>query len=199
MIKGTNKYFPGNKQSDSLPLYLGCALLMVTILLVDLAFPLGVAIDVLYIVVVLLSLQAPHKRFTIIVAVISSILTIVGFFFSPPGGALWKSLFNRAIGLFAIWVTTLLSLHRKMLEERTLLAVREREKALEDIRVLQGLLPICASCKKIRNDKGYWIQIESYIRDHSEAEFSHGICPECIEKLYPELNRRKNLKDKTDT
>lgn len=183
------------KQRGSLALYICCAFLMIIILLIDLVFPLGVAIDVLYIVVVLLSLQAPQKRFTLIVAVISSILTIVGFFFSPLGGALWKAIFNRAIGLVAIWVTTLLSLHRKMLEEKTLLAVREREKALEDIKVLQGLLPICASCKKIRDDKGYWTQIESYIRDHSEAEFSHGICPECVEKLYPELHKKKKLKD----
>jgi hypothetical protein len=53
------------------------------------------------------------------------------------------------------------------------------------VRTLRGILPICASCKKIRDDKGYWNQLESYIRDHSEAEFSHSLCPECIEKLYP--------------
>jgi ligand-binding sensor domain-containing protein len=58
--------------------------------------------------------------------------------------------------------------------------------ALSKIRVLRGLFPICASCKKIRDDKGYWSQIESYIRDRSEAEFSHSICPECAKKLYPE-------------
>ena len=52
---------------------------------------------------------------------------------------------------------------------------------------LSGLLPICASCKKIRDDKGYWNQIESYIHDHSEAEFSHGICPDCFKRLYPDL------------
>jgi hypothetical protein len=61
---------------------------------------------------------------------------------------------------------------------------RELQKALASIKILQGLLPICASCKKIRDDKGYWKQLEVYIRDHSEADFSHGICPECVEKLY---------------
>ena len=55
------------------------------------------------------------------------------------------------------------------------------------LRYLAGLLPICASCKKIRDDKGYWSQIESYIQNHSEAEFSHSICPECAKKLYPEF------------
>jgi len=58
---------------------------------------------------------------------------------------------------------------------------------LGTVKKLSGMLPICASCKKIRDDKGYWTQIEAYIRDHSEAEFSHGICPECMKKLYPEF------------
>ena len=71
-------------------------------------------------------------------------------------------------------------------EEREDLIYRLRD-ALENVKALSGLLPICASCKKIRDDKGYWNQIETYIRDHSEAEFSHGICPECTKKLYPNL------------
>ena len=57
----------------------------------------------------------------------------------------------------------------------------------EKIKILSGFLPICASCKKIRDDKGYWNQIESYIKKHSEAEFSHSICPECAKNLYPEF------------
>jgi hypothetical protein len=59
--------------------------------------------------------------------------------------------------------------------------------ALEKVKILSGFLPICASCKRIRDDKGYWNQIEVYISEHSEAEFSHGICPECSAKLYPEI------------
>jgi len=64
--------------------------------------------------------------------------------------------------------------------------IHELQGTLSQVRKLSGMLPICASCKKIRDDKGYWTQIEAYIRDHSEAEFSHGICPECMKKLYPE-------------
>lgn len=63
----------------------------------------------------------------------------------------------------------------------------ELKEALSKIKILSGFLPICSSCKKIRDDKGSWKQIESYIKNHSEAEFTHGICPECIKKLYPEL------------
>jgi hypothetical protein len=53
---------------------------------------------------------------------------------------------------------------------------------------LSGLLPICAACKKIRDDKGYWHQVEEYVRDHSEADFSHSICPDCVRRLYPEFS-----------
>jgi PAS domain S-box-containing protein len=63
------------------------------------------------------------------------------------------------------------------------------QDALADVRILGGMLPICSSCKKIRDDKGYWSQIESYVSEHSGAEFSHGICPECEKKVYEELNK----------
>ncbi len=59
------------------------------------------------------------------------------------------------------------------------------ERALREVKVLRGLIPICASCKKIRNDGGFWQQIEEYIGEHSEAEFSHGLCQPCLKKLYP--------------
>ena len=64
---------------------------------------------------------------------------------------------------------------------------KELATALSNIKQLSGMLPICAACKKIRNDNGYWEQIEMYVRNHSEAQFSHGICPDCAEKLYPEF------------
>jgi hypothetical protein len=63
------------------------------------------------------------------------------------------------------------------------------EKALNEIKTLKGILPICASCKKIRNDKGYWQQVEVYVGDHSDAEFSHGLCPECYDKAMNELEQ----------
>ena len=63
----------------------------------------------------------------------------------------------------------------------------ELQAALAEVKTLSGLLPICASCKKIRDDQGYWQQVEVYIRDHSEVEFSHGICPDCAQKLYSQF------------
>jgi AmiR/NasT family two-component response regulator len=71
-----------------------------------------------------------------------------------------------------------------MIELRRLNA--ELQAALDQVRTLSGLLPICAACKKIRDDQGYWHQVESYIQEHSDAKFSHGICPDCARKLYPE-------------
>jgi PAS domain S-box-containing protein len=76
----------------------------------------------------------------------------------------------------------------RKLAEQALQKEKDRlTDALAKTKKLSGMLPICSSCKKIRDDKGYWNQIESYIRNHSEAEFSHGICPECAKKLYPNL------------
>ena len=65
------------------------------------------------------------------------------------------------------------------------------KSALSEIKNLSGLLPICANCMKIRDDKGYWQQVEEYFTEHSEAQFSHGICPECLIQLYPEFYPEK--------
>lgn len=72
-------------------------------------------------------------------------------------------------------------------QERT----AELQQALKEVKQLSGLLPICANCKKVRDDSGYWQQIEQYIAAHSEADFSHSICPECMKRLYPELYEDK--------
>jgi PAS domain S-box-containing protein len=86
-------------------------------------------------------------------------------------------------------------------QQKRIEAERERlitdlEDALSKIKTLKGLIPICASCKKIRDDKGYWNKLENYIEIHSNAEFSHGICPDCLERLYPNLmkNGTSNVK-----
>lgn len=76
---------------------------------------------------------------------------------------------------------------RKTVENERELLISELKSALDTVKQLGGFLPICANCKKIRDDSGYWNQIELYIRDHSEAEFSHSICPDCVKILYPDL------------
>lgn len=81
----------------------------------------------------------------------------------------------------------------ELVERRRIEAMLEEKKdkleaTLAEVKTLSGFLPICSSCKKIRDDKGYWKQIETYIGDHSEAQFSHSVCPDCARRLYPELD-----------
>ncbi len=80
-------------------------------------------------------------------------------------------------------------LHLRVLMKRQEQLIIELQEALEKVKVLSGLLPICASCKDIRDDKGYWKQVEVYIQDHSEAAFTHSICPDCTKRLYPKLHK----------
>ena len=75
---------------------------------------------------------------------------------------------------------------RKRAEEERERLIRELQEAMAEIKVLDGLLPICATCKKIRDDKGYWKQLEDYISDHSKATFTHGICADCARKIHPD-------------
>jgi streptogramin lyase len=107
---------------------------------------------------------------------------------TPPFWATW---WFRTLGVAAI-VASLISAHRWRIARHE---KREREleirveEAMSRVKILRGLLPICSACKKVRDDQGYWSQIESYIRDRSEADFTHGLCPDCIPKFYPASRR----------
>jgi sigma-B regulation protein RsbU (phosphoserine phosphatase) len=72
-----------------------------------------------------------------------------------------------------------------LLQEELATRITELEKALAEVKVLRGLIPICAGCKRIRGDTGYWREVEEYLKSRTEAEFSHGLCPECLRKYYP--------------
>ncbi len=86
-------------------------------------------------------------------------------------------------------ICTSKNITKRKLAEDALKKERDKlMKALKEIKTLSGLLPICASCKKIRDDKGYWNQMEGYIQQHSDAQFSHGMCPDCAKKMYPYLD-----------
>ena len=80
---------------------------------------------------------------------------------------------------------------RKLAEQDKEALIFELTQALAEVKQLSGLLPICANCKKIRDDQGYWHQVENYVRERSEAEFTHGVCPDCARKLYPEFYKEK--------
>ncbi len=76
---------------------------------------------------------------------------------------------------------------RKRAEQEREKLIRDLQAALDEVKTLSGMLPICSSCKKIRDDSGYWHQVENYIKDRSEADFTHGLCPDCMRTLYPDL------------
>jgi DNA-binding response OmpR family regulator len=78
---------------------------------------------------------------------------------------------------------------RQLIETRIALneKVEELELALKEVRTLKGIVPICASCKNVRDDQGYWNRVETYLNEHTEAEFSHAVCPDCMKRLYPQF------------
>jgi len=117
-------------------------------------------------------------------------ITIEVEYYHKNGSIVWLE--NNVKGIRDHW-GNLIGLHglsrniteRKQAHEERERLIMELQHALSQVKTLKGLLPICASCKKIRNDEGYWEQIEVYIKEHSEADFTHGICPECAKKIYP--------------
>ncbi len=97
-------------------------------------------------------------------------------------GEITSSLLLRAVSY---------SIERNTLIQERLKLITELTDSISKVKVLTGLLPICAGCKKIRNDKGYWEQVENYLKAHADIEFTHGFCPDCMERLYPEFMQGK--------
>lgn len=119
---------------------------------------------------------------------VTSILIVYDASVLPFGIALSVLLPGTISPLIAYFFFRLLAQVEQARHEKEL-AVLELQDALANVKRLSGLLPICASCKKIRDDEGYWHQVEIYIHTHTEADFSHSICPDCIQTLYPTLRR----------
>lgn len=93
---------------------------------------------------------------------------------------------SEGIPKMVVWVAFNITEQKKTLLAKESL-IKALQKALEEIKTLKGIIPICSHCKKIRDDSGYWNQLEAYIHKHSEASLSHGICPECAIKYYPDI------------
>jgi len=189
---------PALTATHGVSLDIACAVLLVAILYLDLMIPLGIAVPILYNAVVLLSLRSSDRKMIVLVAVVASVFTIGAMFNKPAIDEMWKAAANRSLALLTIWSACYLGLRRQTVEEKRLTALSEREKALEEVRVLRGFLPICASCKRIRDLEGSWTMIEKYISEHSEAEFSHGLCPDCSKNLFPDYFRKYYDKDTED-
>ena len=85
---------------------------------------------------------------------------------------------------------------RKQVEEEKEKLIQKLQKALDEVKTLEGMIPICGHCKKIRDDSGFWGNVEQYISKHSNVDFSHGICPDCMEKYYPDQFKKMKEKGK---
>ncbi len=133
---------------------------------------------------------------TIVVTIFSAELLIMILFWFLP---LFKPLSQALIDSSLLILITFPSLYlfvfrplrlqikkRQRAEEQKDILIIELRQAVDEVKTLQGIIPICASCKKIRDDHGYWQQVETYVSSHSNAAFSHGICPDCVKKLYSE-------------
>ena len=108
------------------------------------------------------------------------------------GGWMWlrdkATAYRKGGAIYADGITSDITAGKTAEKEKEFL-IDQLNAKIDQIKVLTGLLPICAVCKKIRDDQGYWNQIEAYIQEHSDAKFSHGICPDCAERLYPEYHQ----------
>jgi transcriptional regulator with GAF, ATPase, and Fis domain len=101
----------------------------------------------------------------------------------------WGSLYEDLLRAFRDAIQA----HLALVETASLLERRnkELEESAKEVKTLSGILPICASCKRIRDDQGYWNQVESYIKRHSLAQFSHSLCPDCVKRLYPDFAKER--------
>jgi hypothetical protein len=126
------------------------------------------------------------------IAVASAFCWLAADIFSRhPYSNEWFRFWNSLIRLAAFSIVAELLIRAQYMANIQRRLNEDLSHALEQVKLLQGLLPVCCSCKKIRNKEEEWEQMESYIQRHSEADFTHGICPECAEKLYPGLMANK--------
>jgi hypothetical protein len=158
------------------------------VLVLDAFTPLGLAVWLFQVALVWLASFWASRPQMLVVAVACSSFIVLGFLFSPKTGlAVWIEIVNLMLSLGAVGAITQTCLRQKAAETARQKAAEELAQSEATVRVLSGLLPICAACKKIRNEAGAWEQLEIYIRNHSQAEFTHGICEDCAARLYPEL------------
>ena len=148
----------------------------------DFVTPLGVADWLLEVILVWVACVWGSTREIKFVAGIGSATMIAGLFEAHVSAvAVWIGFLNRLVAILAIWTMVQVANRRRA-------ADLDRQRLAAQVRVLQGLLPICASCKAIRTPSGEWQSLERYLSDHSEARLTHSLCPTCAERYMSELN-----------
>lgn len=133
---------------------------------------------------------------TLLTILVTPVLTYVGFYlFTDMKNVEFSIILSVIIPLLLVPMFSFFFLRNLTLldqsEKENSQLIAELKTTLDNVKELKGLIPICAECKNIRDDKGYWHKVEEYVRQHSEAKFSHGICPECAKKVYKDLEKEK--------
>lgn len=164
---------PIGKRTEAIQLLLAGLMtgLVLGIIILDIMLPLDLAAGALYVALVMISLWSPRFSFTLFVAAACAVLLLLDLIYSPIEETNPMTIANRGLSLFAIWATVILAyLHKG---------------AQQHIGLLQQLLPMCAGCKKIRDDQGSWYQLEDYLNANSSLKTSPTTCPECLKKWTP--------------
>jgi hypothetical protein len=153
----------------------------------------GVRLSVapLYLVPIAIVALRLSRTATITISLIAGSLWMFLDFLSPGELTWWEDVWNVTMrsGVFILFALVLARIKADHLREVRLTS--DLQAALLEVKQLSGLLPICAWCKRIRDDDGEWESIETYITDHSAADFTHGICPECAQRVHPALQQHK--------
>jgi hypothetical protein len=145
----------------------------------DSTSPVGITLPILYVAPILLGMLVPNRMVTIGGAVIGSALTIAAVFIGPPGGEPWIAWLNRGLVITTLWATAGI--------------VSFCDHLKDEVTELRRMLPVCASCKKVRDDQGFWTAIEGYVETHCDLLLEHGLCPDCHAKWTSELGRDREV------
>jgi hypothetical protein len=155
---------------------------------IDLVSGYEVSLSIFYLGPIVFAGWFVGRQAGMLVSVISAVVWLVadvssGHAFTHPLIPFWNAIVR--LGFFSVVVIMLSRLKLTYKAQEALIG--ELREAMDNIKVLSGLVPICAWCKKVRDDQGYWQQVEAYVASHSEATFTHAICPECLAKMEQDL------------
>lgn len=152
----------------------GCA-----VFIMGLFLPIGVALLALYTSIILMMLWSPHRYAALWLAGGATVLLLVALSFSPDDRFTVGVMIDKAFTLFTLWVMAVFSYLHKQRDSVSEQLVRDLANGLANVKTLRGLVPICISCKKVRDEHDRWHGIETYLEAHSEATTSRVVCPEC--------------------
>ena len=161
---------------------IGAVALIIAIFLSDLFIPAGVLMPILYVIPIVIALRFLQRLHFVLIASFSALFTIVGLFFSPPSPIPWMVYANRSLALATIMAMCVVYVFH--------------QRTATQLHILQDLLPQCASCKKVRDDVGYWSQLELYLEEHRIKQFTHSLCPYCEGQYEQELLSLKASREK---